>query len=1093
MKDGNGKKHGGMTRRKFLESTAFLGGSALFAGQIPWTLSLLGKAEAGYLIPTEEYETAKPENILYSVCQQCNTQCGIKAKIVDGVVAKIDGNPLSPWTLVPHLPYKTSPFQTVAVDGLLCPKGQAGIQTAYDPYRIVKVLKRAGRRGENKWIVIPFDQAVQEIVEGGDLFKNVPGEETRKVEGLKDIWALKDPKLAKAMAEDVKKISHKEMTVAEFKAKHKDHLHLLIDPNHPDLGPKNNQFVFMWGRLKGGRGDLIGRFTKDALGSVNAHGHTTVCQGSLYFTGKAMSEQFVYDEKDKKMKWTKGAKFYWQADTENSEFILFVGASPFEANYGPTNRAGRITNGLADGRLKIAVVDPRLSKTAAKAWKWVPIKPGTEGAMALAMIRWVMENKRYDERYLKNANKAAAKADNEPNWCNATWLVKLDEKGKPGAFLRASEIGLPKEKRVHKDKKTGEETPYEFDPFLVWKDDKAVPFDPYSEKEPVEGELLVKTEVNGIPVKSGLQILWEEASAKTVDEWATLAGVKAQNIVELAREFTSHGKRAVADIHRGVSQHTNGFYQVFAWYTLNLLIGNYDWKGGLAKAATYDAGGGKTYEAKKPDGTEEKWAQPFPIAKLMPSKAEPFGVDLLRANVKYEETTIFKGYPAKRHWYSLSSDVYQEIIPSAGDAYPYPIKALFLYMGTPVYSLPAGHTNIEILADVNKIPLFVASDITIAETSMYADYIFPDCTYLERWEFAGSHPNMPWKVQPIRQPVIAPLTETVKVFGEEMPISLEAMLLGIAEKLKLPGFGKTGFGPGQDFVRPEDLYIRMVANVAAGEKPGQEVPDADDKELKLFLESRRHLPKTVYDPARWEKVAGPWWRKVVYALNRGGRFDDHEKGYDGEQLKNKYGTLINFYQEKTVKTKNSMTGKSFSGIATYIPAPADALGRLIEDEKEGFDLQLITFREISMTKSRTVADYWMLSLLPENSILMNKRDANRLGFKEGDQVKMVSATNTEGAWDLKNGRKVPMVGKIRAIQGIRPGVVAFSLGHGHWAYGASDVVVDGKVIKGDPRRARGIHANAAMRIDPHIKNTCLSDLTGGSAVFYDTRVKLVKV
>ena len=26
-----------------------------------------------------------------------------------------------------------------------------------------------------------------------------------------------------------------------------------------------------------------------------------------------------------------------------------------------------------------------------------------------------------------------------------------------------------------------------------------------------------------------------------------------------------------------------------------------------------------------------------------------------------------------------------------GDAYPYPVKALFLYMGAPVYSLPAGH------------------------------------------------------------------------------------------------------------------------------------------------------------------------------------------------------------------------------------------------------------------------------------------------------------------------------------------------------------------------------------------------------------------
>ena len=37
------------------------------------------------------------------------------------------------------------------------------------------------------------------------------------------------------------------------------------------------------------------------------------------------------------------------------------------------------------------------------------------------------------------------------------------------------------------------------------------------------------------------------------------------------------------------------------------------------------------------------------------------------------------------------------------------------------------------------------------------------------------------------------------------------------------------------------------------------------------------------------------------------------------------------------------------------------------------------------------------------------------------------------------------------------------------------------MVPGDPRRATGIHANAAMRLDPVLKNTGLVDLTGGSA------------
>ena len=98
-----------------------------------------------------------------------------------------------------------------------------------------------------------------------------------------------------------------------------------------------------------------------------------------------------------------------------------------------------------------------------------------------------------------------------------------------------------------------------------------------------------------------------------------------------------------------------------------------------------------------------------------------------------------------------------------------------------------------------------------------------------------------------------------------------------------------------------------------------------------------------------------------------------------------------------------------------------------------------------------------------------------------------------GMWNLGNGLQKPMIGQVRIRQGIRPGVVAFSHGHGHWAYGARSVVIDGVTISADPRRATGVHANAAMRIDPVLKNTGLVDTVGGSAVFYQSQVRLVKV
>lgn len=1075
-----------LSRRDLLRLGALTGGAALLGGCSYRRMEELLQASG-------EYPLSNPENILYTACLQCNTGCGLKVKILDGVAVKIDGNPRAPHAMYPHLPYETSPFVTASIDGSICPKGQAGLQTVYDPYRIRTVLKRAGKRGENKWVTIPFEQAIKEIVEGGLLFKDVPGEENRHVPGLRDLYALRDPALAKQMAEDVralkkviKQVRNGQLPESElrrasedFKAKYRQHLSVLIDPDHPDLGPKNNQLVFVWGRVKAGREHFIRRFVSDAFGSVNAIGHTTVCQGSIYFTGKAMSEQWDYDPESREVKWTGGKKFYWQSDTGNAEFILFVGASPFEANYGPPGRSVRITQAITEGRMKIAVVDPRFSKTASKAWKWVPVLPGTEGALALGMIRWIIENRRYDARYLTNANKAAANADGEPTFCNATWLVVIDEKGQPGRFLRAHEIGLsPVEKRTAADGTT-----YDYELFVVLKNGKPIAVDPNDEQNPVEGDLFVDTTLNGIRVKSAFQLLYESASEHTLVEWAEICGIKEETIVELAREFTSHGKRAVAEVHRGVSQHTNGFYNCFAFNTLNLLIGNYDWRGGFIKKAEWDLVGKKGKH------------KPFLLEEVVLNKLTPFGISIIRHGVHYEETTLFEGYPAKRPFFPLSSDVYQEIFPSIGDAYPYPVKALILHMGSPAYSLPAGHKVIEVISDPEKLPLFIAIDITVGETSLYADYIFPDLTYLERWEFHGSHPTIAHKIHPTRHPIIPPIPETVRIFGEEMPICLESFFLAVAEKLELPCFGKDGFGRGLDFTRMEDFYLKMVANMAVGDEPNESVPEADDAELELFRKSHRHLPKSVFDEGRWKKALGgneSLWRKVVYVLNRGGRFENYEDAYEGDKVKHKYGKLVNLYSEKVATTKNSMTGQPFSGIARYFPI-TDSLGQPLNDAEEGYDLHLITYREITMTKTRTIGNYWLTSVLPENAVLMNPIDAEKRGIRDGDRVRIYSPSNPEGVWDLRNMYKKPIEGKVKLTEGIRPGIIAFALGFGHWAYGSTDIVIDNKRIPADPRRAKGFHANAVMRIDPHLQDVTLQDLTGGSASFYDSKVRVERI
>ncbi len=218
--------------------------------------------------------------------------------------------------------------------------------------------------------------------------------------------------------------------------------------------------------------------------------------------------------------------------------------------------------------------------------------PGGDLALAMGMIRWILENKRYDEKFLRHANKAAAKAGGELSWTNATWLVRTDN----GRFLRASEVGIGSEDR-----------------FVALVGGRPVALDPNDEVNPVVGDLEVHTTLQGIPVKSAFQLLKEAAFAHSLEFYAEEAGLPVATIADLAREFTAHGKKAAIDFYRGPIKFTWGYYAAQAIIILNFLIGNVDHQGGLVK------GGGAW------DGSGTKEGQPFPVDKMHPGPSPPSG------------------------------------------------------------------------------------------------------------------------------------------------------------------------------------------------------------------------------------------------------------------------------------------------------------------------------------------------------------------------------------------------------------------------------------------------------------------------------------
>ncbi len=331
----------------------------------------------------------------------------------------------------------------------------------------------------------------------------------------------------------------------------------------------------------------------------------------------------------------------------------------------------------------------------------------------------------------------------------------------------------------------------------------------------------------------------------------------------------------------------------------------------------------------------------------------------------------------------------------------------------------------------------------------------------------------------------------------KMPLCMEAFLIAVAKQLKLPGFGKNAFGQGMNFDRPEDWYLKLMANQAYGNNDKDVVPDADDKELELFRQARRHLPKSVFDEERWKKAlrSEAEWRKSVYVLNRGGRFDGYGKAYGAKTVAyNGLGSMFQLFVESVAKQKNSLSGKYFSGVPV-MQGECDATGSPLE-HKEGYPLRLFTFKEPFGGQSRTISNYWSnIALQPENKIWINSEDARRMGLKPDQRVRMVSQVNPEGKLDLMDGDKrvLDMIARVEIKEGIRPGTAAASWHYGHWAYGSNDVTVDGHLIKGDKRRAGGICPNHVMQVDPGLKDVCITDPIGGSASFNSTMVNLIPV
>jgi thiosulfate reductase/polysulfide reductase chain A len=78
-------------------------------------------------------------------------------------------------------------------------------------------------------------------------------------------------------------------------------------------------------------------------------------------------------------------------DAANCRYFLSFGGNPFESHPLFINFSQRLIDGKINRHARLITIDPRLSNTAGKSDEWIPIKPGTDAMLALAMANVIME------------------------------------------------------------------------------------------------------------------------------------------------------------------------------------------------------------------------------------------------------------------------------------------------------------------------------------------------------------------------------------------------------------------------------------------------------------------------------------------------------------------------------------------------------------------------------------------------------------------------------------------------------------------------------------------------------------------------------
>ena len=722
---------------------------------------------------------------------------------------------------------------------------------------------------------------------------------------------------------------------------------------------------------------------------------------------------------------------------------------------------------------KIVSINPIRTGYSAIADEWVPIKPGTDGALLMAISREIIYQGLFDREFLVRYTNAAELVIDDPARDDHGLFYRAEMHIEEGCFDPQNKLWWDR----HIDGPISTHTPGA-DPRLM-------------------GSYQLEMD-GGIPVKPAFQLLKERLDPCTPEWAAEITGIPAETIRRLAHEMgvmardqkielpipwtdcwdeehaSVTGNPVAFHAMRGMAAHSNGFQTIRALGVLMTLLGTIDRPGGFRHKAPFPRPIPPC--AKPPHGPEA--VQPntpldgMPLG--WPAKPEDLFVDVKGEPVRIDKAFSWE-YPLAVH------GLMHNVITNAWRGDPYPIDTLFLFMANMAWNSSMNTSEArKMLVDKDvegkyKIPFLVVCDSFASETVAFADLVLPDTSYLERHD-ALSMLDRPISefdgpVDAVRIPVLPPK-------GECRPF--QDVLVELGARLKLPAFvdaeGKPRYRDYPDFIVNYETSPGSGIGFLAGwrGKDGDKVlkGEPNPKQWEMYAKNgcvfHHELPPSYQYMRNWNKGYLHWARghgMIRYA----------------EPI------TIHLYSEVLQKFRLAAQGK-WPGrqpperlrerVATYFD-PLPFYYRPLEDQLNDtarYPLNALTQRPMAMYHSWDSQNAWLRQIHSHNYLFVNPVVGKQHGFNDGDWIWVESSTN-----------KVRCM--CRFSEAVEPGTVwtwnAIGKASGAWGLGA----------QADESR-KGFLLNHLISEElppceagPHLSN---SDPVTGQAAWFDVRVRVYK-